>query len=419
MGNYNIIKSFIGWRFRHFRNRKQLEAYQQKKLKKLTSQVLIYSPFYTQYLSQPFLQWPVINKKQQMANLTDINTLGLDADPLMAFALDNEQQRDYLHSFGDVAVGLSSGTSGNRGLFLTQQQERDQWLGYILSRVLPDLSRQRIALFLRANNPLYETIKSRWFQFHFFDLFEDFNDLLTQCQQYQPTVLVAPPSVLRLMVQHQMRIKPKKIIAVAEVLEPQDQQCIADYFQQPVHQLYQCTEGFLGHTCNHGTLHLNEDIVMVEKEWLDEQHFVPIITDLYRRTQPIIRYRLDDVLKASAAPCPCGSVFQGIELIEGRCDDMLRFPGSNKILFPDYIRRAIIGASDQIDEYQVEQHSEDRLTIRLLPLEPAIRWAVNDAIIRLFKIQNIPVPALTFTDLKAQPLHKKKRRVTNLQRGQS
>lgn len=34
----------------------------------------------------------------------------------------------------------------------------------------------------------------------------------------------------------------------------------------------------------------------IEKEWLDETRFVPIITDLMRTSQPIVRYRLDDVL---------------------------------------------------------------------------------------------------------------------------
>lgn len=90
----------------------------------------------------------------------------------------------------------------------------------------------------------------------------------------------------------------KKIISVAEVLEDIDREFISTIFQQTVHQIYQCTEGFLATTCKHGTLHINEDLVHIEKEYLDQERgiFVPIITDFMRKTQPIIRYRLNDIL---------------------------------------------------------------------------------------------------------------------------
>jgi hypothetical protein len=37
----------------------------------------------------------------------------------------------------------------------------------------------------------------------------------------------------------------------------------------------------------------------IEKDWIDEKsgRFSPIITDFNRKTQPIIRYKLDDILK--------------------------------------------------------------------------------------------------------------------------
>ena len=93
-------------------------------------------------------------------------------------------------------------------------------------------------------------------------------------------------------------ICPKKIISVAEVLEDIDRDFISATFKQTVHQVYQCTEGFLATTCKQGTLHMNEDLVHIEKEYLDQEKgiFVPIITDFMRKTQPIIRYRLNDIL---------------------------------------------------------------------------------------------------------------------------
>ena len=65
----------------------------------------------------------------------------------------------------------------------------------------------------------------------------------------------------------------------------------------------------------------------IEKEYIDPatRRFVPVITDFSRTSQPIIRYRLNDILTEAAAPCACGSLFTAIERIEGRCDDTLYF----------------------------------------------------------------------------------------------
>lgn len=141
-------------------------------------------------------------------------------------------------------------------------------------------------------------------------------------------MIAAPPSLLRRLAEAvrtgKLNVKPQRVISVAEVLDPLDREYIGQAFGQIVHQIYQCTEGFLGCTCPYGTLHLNEDLVYIEKEYVPgkDRTFVPIVTDFSRMTQPIVRYRLNDLLTESDEPCPCGSPFTAIERIEGRCDDI-------------------------------------------------------------------------------------------------
>ena len=91
-------------------------------------------------------------------------------------------------------------------------------------------------------------------------------------------------------------IKPQKVISVAEVLTPEDKAYLSNIFKQTIQQVYQCTEGFLASSCEHGTLHFNEDFLIIEKKYIDHEQsrFHPIITDLRRRSQPIIRYELND-----------------------------------------------------------------------------------------------------------------------------
>lgn len=172
---------------------------------------------------------------------------------------------------------------------------------------------------------------------------------------------------------------PEQLISVAEVLEPQDRISIENTFQVPVGQIYQCTEGLIAATCAHGSLHIQEDIVAVQCVPLDvlpgeSDRVTPIVTDLWRTTQPIIRYRLNDVLQLGA-PCPCGSSFRVIRTIEGRCDDICYFldDQGERPFFPDTIRRMILLADEMIEDYQAEQERPGHLRIHLQT--PADRFA--------------------------------------------
>ena len=100
----------------------------------------------------------------------------------------------------------------------------------------------------------------------------------------------------------------------------------------------------------------------------DLTRLMPIVTDLWRTTQPIVRYRLNDVLTLSQQPCPCGSDFRVIASIEGRCDDLFDFwtrAGMVQPVFPDLIRRMILLGSPDIVDYQALQDRCGQLQIRL------------------------------------------------------
>jgi len=131
---------------------------------------------------------------------------------------------------GSLTVGLSSGTSGHRGLFLANQWEQTAWAGTVLVRTLHHLPRQplRVAFFLRANSNLYEQIGSRLIQFRYFDLMLPVPEAVSALNDFQPHIIVGPPSLLGFLVDERqggsLRIKPGRLISVAEVLEPHDRE---------------------------------------------------------------------------------------------------------------------------------------------------------------------------------------------------
>ncbi|GAT73252.1 putative adenylate-forming enzyme [Microbacterium sp. HM58-2] len=388
MGRMRMLGEFAAVRWlRPLRTRAAVERRQRRLLRRHLRFLGRRSPYFRGLLAtRGLMELPVMDKSVMMAHFDEMNTVGVRRDEALALAIANERSRDFDADLGKNSVGLSSGTSGHRGLFVVSEAERDAWVGTVLARTLPRrrLLGHRIALFLRADNSLYESVGSRAVSFSYFDVYADMDENVDRLQAYRPTILVAPPSVLRLIARAaedgRLDAMPERVYAVAEVLEIADERRIATALRQPfLHQLYQCTEGFLAHTCDHGVLHLNEDSVLFEREELGEGRFTPIVTDLRRRAQPIVRYRLGDVLRTRATPCACGSALTAIERIEGREGDILLLrglDGRTVPVFADLVSRALLYA-EGFDEYRVVQTGPSRLEIALDVLDDRSRSSVQ------------------------------------------
>lgn len=362
---------------------------------------------------------PVTDKQTMMDQFNHTNTLGLDRDTALKIAIQSEHDRNFQPTYHGVSVGLSSGTSGHRGLFVVSAYEQAAWAGTVLAKFLPRgqlLTPQRIAFFLRANNNLYESVGSRRIEFRYFDVYQDMNHHIAQLRDYQPTILVAPPSVLAVLAEaiesDQLQLQPQKVISVAEVLTEFDKENFRRVFHQDlIFQAYQCTEGFLAYTCDAGSLHLNEEFVYVEKSFIDDSRFIPILTDFTRKTQPIIRYRLNDILVLGRQSCPCGSATTVLERIEGREDDVFLFTrtdGTTIKVFPDVIGRCIV-LTEGIKQYRVIQTTTSTVEVQLQPRTPETEAAVTAEFHRLSgQLDFLPVK-LSFHDYQPDLSRKLKR----------
>ena len=225
-----------------------------------------------------------------------------------------------------------------------------------------------MAFFLRANSNLYTSVQSAIYEFQYFDIFKPIESLAKELLLYRPDVLAGQPSILMALTDiltqgntKRAQWRPTQIISFAEVLHPEDADLLKQVFDAPIREVYQCTEGLLGVSCDHGTMHLNEDNLIVEQEWIDDQHFKPIITDFTRQSQPVIRYRMSDVLQIKQTPCACGSPFMAIEKILGRDDDVLWIQG--KRVFPDVLSRKIALATDAFSRYEIVQTGESEIHV--------------------------------------------------------
>ena len=411
-----------------FRNREDIDRHQQRQWRRLVKHVLIKSPFYAPYAQREFHEYPIIAKQEWMRQFDNINTAKISLQEAMCIAEEAELTRDFAPMLRGTAVGLSTGTSGARGVFLARRTERLRWAATLLVKMLPTgiIAPARIALLLRAGSNLYETLSGGMrLRFQYFDLAMPFDQVLTQLENFKPTILVGPPSVLALVADAvaaaRIRVAPARVVASAEVLDPIDAVRISETFHVPVEQIYQATEGFLGHTCALGTVHLNEDCLVVERDWIDRatRRFVPIITDLHRSTQPVIRYRLNDILVEREHACPCGSPFISLARVEGREDDIVwlsKPAGAGLVpLFPDVLSRSLLNAMSSVSDYHIEQ---DGITSLRIGLHPAPTDAelinIRQALAACAQRAGAAVPKITFESWTEPSALQKRRRVRRL-----
>jgi putative adenylate-forming enzyme len=415
-----------------FRDRAELEAWQAKRLSRFLRDVLPRAPYYRDIKAATLADLPTMDKAAMMADFATRNTRGVQLDEAFEIGFKAETTRDFAPMLGDLTVGLSSGTSGNRGVFLVSPAERLRWAGILLGRALPGHLLKRllspwtpplaIAFFLRANSNLYTTLNSRRIDFGFYDLLDGVDPAVPRLNASQPDVLVGPPSLLRALAAEaragRLRIAPSHAISVAEVLEDSDREAVRAAFGVDTHQLYQATEGFLGYTCEYGTLHLNESFVHIEPDWLGAAHtrFQPIVTDFTRETQLIVRYRLNDVLRVRDTPCPCGRAERAIAAVEGRADEVLWLPncadGRAVAIYPDRFRRAMLFAGPAVREFNLTQ-SGMRFGVGLLAegdrAEAIAR--ITAELAKLWQSLDVVAPELVFTDWQAPAPGVKRRRI--------
>ncbi|MCM0605737.1 MAG: hypothetical protein KA715_06565 [Xanthomonadaceae bacterium] len=346
-------------------SRSEIDAYQEREIRKHIDWVRAQSPFLSELWGNiPADKWrelPISNKAMMMEQFTTWNTIGAPSEELFRIAFESERSRDFSPMYKHHTVGLSSGTSGQRGLFLVTELERARYAGMILARALPGgLKRtHRVAFFMRANSNLYTGSKNRKLEFQYFDIFENLDSHLERLQALNPTLLISPVSTLLKLREKiesgALKLSPERVFAVAEPLSKEDAQRLESTFKQPIYQFYQCTEGFIAISCEKNSLHVNEEAIHIEPQWLDETRtrFMPIVTDFSRKAQPITRFLLNDILTWSDQPCACGKQTRVIASIEGRIDDIITI--DTRDYYPDYFRRVIAIVPTEIREYWVIQ----------------------------------------------------------------
>ncbi|MDI1443265.1 glycosyltransferase [Polyangium sp. 6x1] len=193
---------------------------------------------------------------------------------------------------------------------------------------------------------------------------------------YAPRIIVGYTTPLFLLaraaLEHGITIpRPRGIITSAEKLFEPQREVIERAFGAPVFDRYGCREVMLiGAECErHEGLHVHAEGVFVEL--CSGGRPVPvgapgevILTDLYNRAMPFIRYRNDDVAIAKAGACACGRGLPRLASVEGRVLDLLVGEDS-RIVAGEMI--PFLFKDLPVERYQVHQRADRTVTLRIVP----------------------------------------------------
>ena len=188
----NVLKYYLKYKYKRFKDADSLKGYQEKKLSRQLKYVTRHSRFYEKYKECNIEDFPVIDKKIMIDNFDSINTVGINKEEALSFAIESEQSRNFSSKLSGITIGLSSGTSHSRGIFLVEDEEKDKWAGYVLARFLPKgiFSKCTIAFFMRANSNLYENVGKGRIRFEFFDIYKDMEENLRRLNDLNADIIV-------------------------------------------------------------------------------------------------------------------------------------------------------------------------------------------------------------------------------------
>ncbi|MBL4813577.1 MAG: CoF synthetase [Rhodobacteraceae bacterium] len=419
-GHWQSVAAFTStlWATRRGRSRASFERWQRRRLSEWVHDAV---PRVSYYASQPTPQWlgdlPIIDKALVMRRFKDFNIGRVTAEQGWQAYEDGGKL-----TVGDteLAIGCSTGTSGNRTLYAITAAEQQRWLGVILAKALPGFMfrRERVAIILPQLSALYETAnQSARISVRFFGLQNGIEAWIKELVQFAPTTIVAPPRVLRHLADTQPGLAPQRIFAAGETLDRNDRVAIEAGFDLELGQIYMASEGLLGVSCAHGKLHLAEDTTYFEYEPVAGGLVTPLITCFRRDYQIMARYRMNDLLRLARIPCSCGSPLQAVDQIVGRMDDVFVFeqPLRDKVLItPDVIRNAVLDSDRTISDFRVVRLADGTVELTLPPeLSPAQVAAAQAELMQVFTRNGLdPVVRLGQAKLSFEP-GQKLRRVEN------
>jgi phenylacetate-coenzyme A ligase PaaK-like adenylate-forming protein len=248
-------------------------------------------------------------------------------------------------------AAATAGTTGGRGTFVWNRSEwatvlasyarANDWAGIsagltrplkmaLVSSRVPTHQSAVVGASLRSG--LVPTLR--------LDVTTPMGETVAALNRFQPRILVGYASALKPLAAEQragrLHISPQGVMSASEVLSPQAAAELEAAWGSAPFDVYAATEtAGIASPCIYRNRHVYEDLLIVEPVDQAGNPVPPgttgaklLVTVLFSRTLPLIRYEMSDTVSLGGRGCPCGRAFRILEGIEGRIEDVLQLPGT-------------------------------------------------------------------------------------------
>lgn len=330
-----------------YRERMQL---QQQRLRELVAYVREHSPYLARhYANVPadfnLSDLPPTEKPTLLANYDDwVTDRRIHLADVLEY-VNRDASKDQNRFLGDYTALRTSGSTGNP-LPMVRDDYHNKIHGQLIGQRLlegansdaMDISKHRRASVIHLSNGAssygaFLRMKAAHPEcadnLLGISVLESVDTIVKKLNAFQPETMAGYPSMMVQLAVEQLKghlhISLKHLATSAETLSEENFHLLREAFQCPVANNYCMTEGgeiAMTHNCPH--LHINDDWVIVEPidkegnvitdpdQWSD----AILVTDLSNFVQPIIRYRVGDVVRVRPSTYDCSPL--PILQIQGR-----------------------------------------------------------------------------------------------------
>jgi putative adenylate-forming enzyme len=296
---------------------------------------------------------PVATKRDLMLHFDDwVTDPQVKRASIDAFLADRTHIGErYLRRY---VVWKSSGSTGEPGIFVQDEDALATYDALIAVQISASnlagpytwgmLSRGGRAALIAATGDHFASIASwqrvchgvPWPNARAFSVLDPLPVIVAELNAYQPAYVASYPTMLALLADEQqagrLRLSPTCLWSGGEYLGPGTAGVIRETFGCALINEYGSSECMsIAFGCSAGSLHVNEDWVVLEPVDRNYRAVLPgetshtvLLTNLANRIQPVIRYDLGDSVVVSPEPCSCGGLMRVIRT-QGRNDDVVRF----------------------------------------------------------------------------------------------
>jgi phenylacetate-CoA ligase len=330
--------------------RERLLEYQRDRVREMVAHAVTNSPYYRAVLGPAapvdirLEELPVLGKTALMNEFDRIVT-----DPRLRLAdvlrhLAGEQAGDPL--FGEYRLFATGGATGERAVVAYDRTGWEivianvrRWLAVM--GVRPDGRNVGIGAPtpLHLTNRVFREIQAGESGPPRLTVIMPTDEIVAALNAYQPELLLTYPSIIRRLLEEQgagrLRIAPRLVCSTAETVTDEVRAGVQNVWGVTLFDGYGTTEtGVIGMECpNHSGIHVAEDLLVYEVVDHNNRPVPPgtrgdkvLVTVLFNRVMPLIRYEISDLVVAADDACACGRPHRRLAMIDGRGEDVLELP---------------------------------------------------------------------------------------------